>query len=144
MEGAVYWQLARKRKDHKMIIQADSTGFTVIREDVPRASMVGARVRNESAFWYAVRSAINAARTGTGTWRKVNNRGLCKRGALTSMPYALEFSLDRTLLVDNDYAIRCPANAYNAGEGVRLQFFTVSDHPQAGIARQPDYMRAQS
>ncbi|MDO8705369.1 MAG: hypothetical protein Q7J84_10530 [Sulfuricaulis sp.] len=76
----------------------------------------------ESAFWYALRNAMNAARTGKGAWRKINNAGLSKRGALTSMPYALEFSVDKALLVDNDYAIRCPAKDYNAGLAVCLSF----------------------
>ena len=105
-----------------MIVQADSSGVTVIRGTRPSAAHDSPRVRNESAFWYAVRNALNAARTGAGTWRKINNRGLGKRGALTGMPYALEFSVDHTLLIDNDYAIRCPAKEYNAGLAVCLSF----------------------
>ena len=105
-----------------MIIQADSSGVTVIRGTRPSATHDSPRVRNDSAFWYAVRNALNAARTGAGTWRKINNRGLGKRGALTGMPYALAFSDELTFLVDHDYAIRCPAKEYNAGLAICLSF----------------------
>lgn len=86
------------------------------------------RIPRESTFWHKLRGTLNGQRPAGSApstrWRRVRPD---KGGyGLTSMPYALwrdGSARDRrepAMIADGDYAIRCPARAFNAGETVSL------------------------
>lgn len=79
------------------------------------------RAKTESHFWHQLKRALYDQRGET--WCKLRNTGQL---GLTSMPYVLRNSRgwrkDSVLIIDNHYAIRCPAQEYNLGNSVTLHF----------------------
>jgi len=76
------------------------------------------RIRTESQFWHELRQEMRR-RENTNRWVKVR-----EPGALSSMPYGLRLGPSRrinTMVIDGDYAVRCPAKVYNTREEVELQ-----------------------
>lgn len=79
----------------------------------------GERVKNEANFWYHLQRQLNAQADGD-RWVRVRPH----KWAMTSMPFALRLGPDRNrnnFVLDNDYAIRCPAKAYNSHAVVLLK-----------------------
>lgn len=76
------------------------------------------RIRTESQFWHELKLEMRR-REKTQRWVKVR-----EPGALSSMPYGLRLGPMRKInrmVIDSDYAIRCPAQRYNNKQEVELQ-----------------------
>lgn len=100
-----------------MTIRWSENSLTVRRGTAPRVRG-GTWGTAESAFWAKLKTALNQD-GALPVWIKT-----CpgKDGHLTGAPYYLTNKPRSRFVYDPSYAIRCPAEDYNAGREVRLSY----------------------
>lgn len=94
--------------------------ITVTRGDAPKVRG-GSWGTAESSFWKRLQTVLNANSHGTLRWIKTCP---AKDGHLTGAPFYLTNAKRTRFVHDGQYAIRCPAEDYNAGRAVVLEYHT--------------------